>query len=87
MKRIVNGLLIALALGLLLTGCGQSEQQEESTNQAALTSGLFTENMDLSVRPQDNFSPPPSFTKKQEERETHPQQYQSWRKEEWFDQF
>ncbi len=55
MKRIVNGLLIALALGLLLTGCGQGEQEEESTNQATLTSGLFTENMDRSVRPQDNF--------------------------------
>ncbi len=55
MKRIVNRFLIALALGLFLTGCGQTDQEKESPGQTALNSGLFTENMDRSVRPQDNF--------------------------------
>ncbi len=56
MKRFVTGLLITLALGLLLTGCGQTDKTEkETTEMAPLTSGLFLDNMDKSVRPQDNF--------------------------------
>ena len=54
-NRMMTGLLVALTLSLLLTGCGQAEKEEETTAMATLTSGLFTENMDLAVRPQDNF--------------------------------
>ncbi len=41
MNRILTGLLIALALSLLLTGCGQADKEEETTAMPALTSGLF----------------------------------------------
>lgn len=55
MKRIMTGLLITLALGLILTGCGQDAEKKTTIENTTLKSGLFTENMDDTVRPQDNF--------------------------------
>ncbi len=55
MKQILAILTFALLISLALTGCGQSQKELETSMQLPLTSGLFLENMDQSVRPQDNF--------------------------------
>lgn len=44
-----------LAATLLLVGCGSPQQEKKVPQHPQLKSGIFTENMDLSVRPQDNF--------------------------------
>ncbi len=54
MKNVI-GLVLTITLGLLLNGCFESDDKNKTETAAPLTSGVFAENMDLSVRPQDNF--------------------------------
>ncbi len=55
MPRTVSIPAAALALILMLSGCNQSAQEEKISSETTLKSGIFTEHMDASVRPQDNF--------------------------------
>ncbi len=55
MLRILSLTLTTFALVFLLAGCGQKDQETQDAATPALKSGIFTEYMDTSVRPQDNF--------------------------------
>ncbi len=55
MKTIHWGLPAMLSIFLLLTGCSQSTDEEKNPQPAPLKSGIFAQNMDSTVRPQDNF--------------------------------